>query len=132
MIGEGEPVGVAAPRAYRYPVRVSGKDRLSDTALDVLSGSVQSGAVEVPADWVRLFPPGGALEADSLGLGPIGEPAAYAGSGGIPDNARIGDFYELGGATYAIAEHEPTELSEFAAVLLRAEVGETAGADPYG
>ena len=78
-------------------MRVSGKDRLSDTALDVLSGSVQSAAVEVPADWVRLFPPGGALEVDSLGLGAIGQPAPYAGSGGIPDNARIGDFYVLGG-----------------------------------
>jgi hypothetical protein len=132
VIGEGAPVGVADPRAYRYPVRVSGQDRLSDTALDVLSGSVQSGAVEVPADWMRLFPPGGALEVDSLGLGPIGEPAAYAGSGGIPDNARIGDFYELSGATYAIAEDEPAELTEFEAVLLRAEVGEKRELTPTG
>jgi hypothetical protein len=124
VIGEGEPEGVDDPRAYRYPVRVSGRHGLSDTTLSDLSGSISSEAVDVPADWVRLFPPGGALDVDSLGLGgAVGEPVDYAGSGGIPDNARIGDFYLLGDTTYAIGANAPTELTDFAAVLLRATVG---------
>ena len=56
VIGEGEPEGVADPRAYRYPVQVSKSGGLSDTTLDALSGSISSQAVEVPGDWVRLVP----------------------------------------------------------------------------
>ena len=132
VIGEGEPEGVEEPRAYRYPVQVSGKNKLSDTTLDILSGSVTSEAVEVPADWVRLFPPGGALEVDSLGLGPVGQPASYAGTGGIPDNAKVGDYYVIEGITYAIGENRPTRLNEFAAVLLEEFVGEKRELTPDG
>lgn len=132
VIGEGEPEGVADPRAYRYRVQVSGKGRLSDTTLSDLSGSISSEAVEVPADWMRLFPPGGDLDADSLGLGRIGDPVDYAGSGGIPDGARVGDYYLLGDTTYAIGADAPTELTDFAAVLLRASVGADRELTPTG
>lgn len=119
VIGEGAPEGVADPRAYRYPVKVAGKKGLSDTTLNALSGSISSAAVEVPSDWMRLFPSGGPLEVATLGLGTIGQKASYRGTEGIPPNANVGDYYELGGATYAVAEDAPTELSEFAATMLR-------------
>ncbi|MDQ4055278.1 MAG: type VII secretion protein EccB [Actinomycetota bacterium] len=133
VIGEGAPEDVADPRAYRFPVQVSGKRRLSDTTLGDLSGSISSQAVEVPGDWMRLFPPGGALDVDSMGLGGrIGEPVDYAGSGGIPGRARVGDFYVLGDATYAIGAHAPIKLTPFAAVLLRASVGDDRELEPTG
>jgi len=133
VIGEGAPEDVADPRAYRYPVQLSGKRRLSDTTLGDLSGSIQSQAVKVPGDWMRLFPPGGALDVDGLGLGGrIGKPVDYAGSGGIPGNARIGDYYVLAETTYAIGAEAPVKLTPFAAVLLRASVGDDRELEPTG
>jgi len=132
LIGEGAPEGVADPRAYRYPVQVSGKGRLSDTTLGELTGSFSSEAVKVPDEWVRLFPSGGALDVETLGLGEIGARAPYRGSGGIPDDATIGDYYAVGETTYAIGENAPTRLTDFEAALLRATVGDDGAIEPTG
>ena len=132
LIGEGAPEGVAEPRAYRYPVQVSGPGRLPDTTLGELSGSFSRQAVEVPGEWVRLFPAGGRLDVETLGLGDLGSRVSYRGSGGIPDRAKVGDYYTVGTTTYAIGESAPTRLTEFEAALIEATMGGAGEIEPTG
>ena len=127
VIGEGVagPAGAAgAPdvRAYRYPVDLSRRG-LSDTTLRALTGSISSQAVEVPLDWLRLFPAGGALDVRTLGLGEIGQAADYPSTSGVPRSARIGDYFEVDGTTFVLGEKRPYPLNAFEEIVVRAQVG---------
>ena len=122
VIGEGPTEDLVEPRAYRYPVDVS-RGGVSDTTLRALTGSISSQAVEVPGEWLRLFPAGGPLDAESLGLGRIGAPTDYPASSGVPRTARVGDYYELDGTTYVLGAKEPSPLTTFQEILVRAQVG---------
>ncbi len=122
VIGEGAIDDLAEPRAYRYPVDVSRRG-LSDTTLRALTGSISSQAVEVPGEWLRLFPAGGPLDVDSLGLGRVGARVDYSAGSGVPRSARVGDYYELDGTTYVLGEKDPSPLTAFAEILVRAQIG---------
>ncbi|GAA4685853.1 type VII secretion protein EccB [Nocardioides nanhaiensis] len=119
--GEGERGEVSRPRAYSYLIDDRGRDALRDVTLQGLSGYLLEDAVEVPPDWLTLFPSGGSLEVDTLGLGRLGDRVDYAGQGGVPANARVGDRFENNGLSYAIAEDSPVELTTFAERLLTSQ-----------
>ena len=122
VIGEGAAEDVADPRAYRYPVDLSRKG-LSDTTLRALTGSIASQAVDVPGEWLRLFPAGGPLDVSTLDLGKVGRPADYPASSGVPASARIGDYFEVDGTTFVLGERDPYPLTDLEEVLVRAQIG---------
>lgn len=119
--GEGERGEVSTPRAYSYLIDERGRDGLNDVTIQGLSGYLIEDAVDVPPDWLTLFPAGGPLAVDTLGLGRLGARVDYAGQGGVPANARVGDRFENNGLSYAIAEDSPVELSTFAERLLTSQ-----------
>lgn len=99
----GHPV-----RAYAY--RAPDRDGLyADLRLDA------SNEVRVPDAWLDLFPAGGALTASGLGLQGWGEPVDLPGY----SRARVGDFHERSGQTYAVSRDGFVLLSDFALAVLR-------------
>lgn len=104
-------------RAYRYELpTLPGLDNL----LRDLGLPIRESATSVPAEWLDLFPAGGPLTADSFGLERFGEASPQAGRGGLPDSAKVGDYYEIDGELTVLTTDGPTVLSDFArAVYLR-------------
>ncbi len=97
-------------RAYRYPLPAD-NDALY-TALQISPND----AVTVPDAWLELFPPGGPLNADGLGIADWGAPARLDG---YPADARVGDWFDSFGTPVAITRTGLVELTPFAAAVLR-------------
>lgn len=116
-IAQSEPDDESESRAYRYELpKLPGLDNL----LRDLGLPITQSATSVPAEWLDLFPAGGPLNADSFGLERFGEPSPQAGRGGLPGDAKVGDYYEIDGQLTVLTTDGPTVLSEFArAVYLR-------------
>lgn len=107
------------PRAFRYELP---KTKAVDNLLDELGLPAVGQASKVPADWLELFPRGGELRFDSLGLDGFGTPAKFAGQGGLPADAKVGDYYEIGDVLTVLTADGPAELTAFArAVFLYAK-----------
>ncbi|MBU2693939.1 type VII secretion protein EccB [Pimelobacter sp. 30-1] len=108
LIAEAEVPGHPR-RAYRYLLPDLDSGPLT-TALNVQPGN----EIEVPDAWLELFPPGGALDAEGLGVTGLGEDA------GLPSfpGAAVGDVFTKSGASYVITKAGPAELTEFAAGVL--------------
>jgi type VII secretion protein EccB len=108
------------PGAYRYDLPdTPGIDNL----LDGLGLPFVGEATQVPADWLDLFPEGGALEFESLGFDGFGTPSAVAGEGGLPADAKVGDYVEIEDVVTVVTEDGLAELTPFArAVYLNAEL----------
>lgn len=81
------PEGDGPAQAYRYSVSDKGADETDAflRAAGIVGGTAS--AVEVPREWLALFPRGGDLDADSFGLQELGAPAP-----GQPDDVRVGDY----------------------------------------
>lgn len=86
---------------------------LEDIGLDVAAVD----AIEVPREWLNLFPTGAPLDLESLDIGEIGDPPSQS----LPDDAgeaRIGDVLENdGGGLYLVTDDGPVRLGEFVAGL---------------
>ncbi len=74
-----------------------------------------SDEIVVPDAWLGLFPTGGALTADGLGLEGWGERVSLPGY----TPARVGDYYERSGQYYAVTRQGFVLLSDFALAVLR-------------
>lgn len=112
VVAQSSPTDPAGSRAYRYalPRDLPGLDNL----LDALGLPIQREAATVPGDWLDLLPEGGALELDSLGVAGFGGPSPQAGQGGLPADARIGDYYEIDGDSSVLTAQGPADLSAVA------------------
>jgi type VII secretion protein EccB len=111
---EGEETG-----AYRFALPdTPGVDNL----LDELGLPFVREAPRVPTDWLDLFPTGGDLAFDSFGLQGFGTPSKVAGRGGLPDDAKVGDYFEIEGVLTVVTATSLAEFSPFArAVYLNTE-----------
>lgn len=143
VIAQSRPEGTELSRAYSYalPKNLPGLDN----TLRALGLPILEQAKVVPADWLALFPRGGSLDFASFGLAGFGEVSDQAGQGGLPDDARIGDYYEIDGQLFVVTQDGPAQFSEFArAVYLDARLPRvardlgltsppdvTAGVEPY-
>ncbi|MBC9734243.1 type VII secretion protein EccB [Nocardioides marmotae] len=121
---EPEPGG--GTRAYSYLVPDRGA---VDLMLQQLGMPIRSEAVEVPEQWLTLFPAGGALSFGSFGLAGYGEPSEIAGQDGLPSGARVGDRYESAGIELLVTRTAPVALTPFAAAVY-ASAEKPAGYEP--
>ncbi|GAA3516483.1 type VII secretion protein EccB [Nocardioides daeguensis] len=96
-------------RAYRYELPTDNDGLYTDIGIS------PNDQVTVPDAWLELFPPGDPLDAQGLGLAGGGKPAGLAGY----DGARVGDWLERSGTTYALTTQGFLELSPFEAAVLR-------------
>jgi hypothetical protein len=101
----------AAQRAYRYPV----SDSVSDN-LFVDAGLEQPvSAIEVPEQWLGLFPEGGEIGPDGFGQPRFGKPAVDSPVPG----ANVGDYLDFGNGRGAmVIDHGYQPLDPFALAVL--------------
>ena len=111
VVAHSAPGDEGPSRAYRYELpKLAGLDNLlRDVGLPITQS-----ATAVPAEWLDLFPAGGALKLESFGLGRIGKGSPEAGSGGLPRGAKVGDYYEIEGELTVLTKDGPAVLSDFA------------------
>jgi len=126
LIAEAEVPGLPR-RAYRYALDAGNDGLYSDLRIS------PNDRITVPDAWLELFPPGAPLDAEGLGIPDWGKPARLLGYG----DARVGDWLERSGTTYAVTRAGLVELSPFEAAVLRntslgarlpAQVSEAGGA----
>lgn len=108
LIAEAEVPGLPR-RAYRYALPAENDRLYTDLGIS------PTNQVTVPDAWLELFPPGGPLDEKGLGIPDWGQPAGLLGYG----DARVGDWLELSGKTYALTKTGVVELSPFEAAVLR-------------
>lgn len=118
VIAESRQAPGTPQRAYRYALP-DGPSR--DQVLEALELPISAEATDVPEEWVRLFPDGGALDFDSFRLVGYGEPAPGRGGEGLPADARIGEVITVDGSTHHLLTADgPAELDPFALAVYRA------------
>lgn len=111
IVAHSEPDDDEVSRAYAYELpKLAGLDNL----LNALDMPIDDNATPVSAEWLDLFPTGGPLELGSFGFERYGERSPQAGQGGLPDSAKIGDYYEIDGQLTLLSKDGPAVLSEFA------------------
>src|SRR5918999_668179 len=114
LIAEEPATPTEPARAYSYPMPRN----------DGLNGDLQVAlsefAVEVPEQWLLLFPSGGSLDAEGLNLAGAGGRPKFAGSDALPRKARIGDFFfDVNNRPRVITKEGAAEFSDFAFRVLR-------------
>jgi type VII secretion protein EccB len=120
LIARGVESTDSPARAYRYEFP-KGRDENIYAALQV---AVPAEAVEVPDEWLALFPEGGELGAGGLGIEAAGAPPAAGLAAELPPDARVGDYFEQGGVTYVVGPERLARFDPFAAAVLEhAELG---------
>ncbi|MBM9461689.1 type VII secretion protein EccB [Nocardioides sp. zg-536] len=97
-------------RAYSYQLPAD-----NDGLYDALRLSPND-EIEVPDEWLGLFPAGEPLDARGLGLGDLGAPA---GLSGYTDGALVGDLYVRNNNTYVATRSGFVKLTPFAEAVLR-------------
>ncbi|WP_164477746.1 type VII secretion protein EccB [Nocardioides pantholopis] len=107
-------------RAYRYEVPDTPG---ADSMLQQLGVRRAVEAVEVPEQWVDLFPAGGRLDHASFALEGFGAPAPETGGRGLPAGSLVGQVITVGGEDPQLLTADgPVELDPFSfAVYLAAE-----------
>jgi len=111
VVAHSAPDTEGESRAYRYELpKLPGIDNLlRDVGLPITRS-----ATAVPSEWLDLFPAGGAVKLESFGIDRMGETSPQAGRGGLPRDAKVGDYYEIEGRLTVLTKDGPAELSEFA------------------
>ncbi|GAB3245697.1 type VII secretion protein EccB [Nocardioides dilutus] len=105
-------------RAMLYPLPAAGTGTDSvDAMLNELGLRERAEAVEVPEDWLQLFPAGGELTWASFQITGAGkpplDPAPY------PPGAEVGDYWVDGDEGLVLTETGPMRLSAFALQVYR-------------
>lgn len=108
LIAQAEVAG-HPERAYSYRAPADPDGLYADLNLEA------SDEIVVPDAWLGLFPSGGALTVDGLGLANWGDRVQLPGY----TPARVGDYYERSGQYYAVSEDGFVQLSAFALAVLR-------------
>ena len=114
------PLGWNRPttRAYAYEITAALPERFLP---DIADGSTPDMALDVPDDWITLFPRGGALGLETFGLTPgvVGDRTDQAGTNGIPGKARIGDLLHFGDVYYVLLPDGTLRLDAFSLAVYR-------------
>lgn len=108
LIAEAEVSG-RPTRAYSYQLPAD------NDPLDNALGVSPNDEIEVPDEWVALFPVGGPLTTAGLGISDLGDPVRLPG---YPSGARVGDVVVRSGESYAVSKDDLVELSDFAEAVL--------------
>jgi len=113
-----QPPGDAGPsEAYvlRVPEQRRGGNTQTDTMLLALQAGVQADAVEVPREWLNLFPRGGDLDWSTFDLDRVGRPAEGAGEtdSNVPKGAVIGDILVSDEGAALLTADGPVDLDPF-------------------
>ena len=95
-------------RAYRYPLP---DNEVVDSMLVELGLTQRADAITVPESWVRLFPGGGSLSADSFDIEGWGEKVNLPG---LPSKAKVGDLIVEGDQAVVLTKEGPSSLDPFA------------------
>ena len=114
LIAPSEPDSTGESRAYRYQLPSKAETPGRDNLLNNIGLPGAGSAPTVPAEWLALFPAGGPLKMESFGLDRLGKPSLQAGQGGLPGDAKIGDFYDIDEELTVLTAEGPVVLSEFA------------------
>lgn len=108
LIAEAEVSG-RPTRAYSYQLPSD------NDALDNALGVSPNDEIEVPDEWLALFPVGGPLTTSGLSIPDLGAPARLPA---YPSGTRVGDLVERSGESYAVSKKGLVELSSFAEAVL--------------
>jgi type VII secretion protein EccB len=109
--------GDEAAHSYRLPGRRAAGT--ADSMLDLLGLPDTSQAVRVSADWLSLFPAGGALAWESFGIVDAGRRVSYARDAKLPPAVRVGDVVETSTASWVLLDTGPARLDDFADAIYR-------------
>lgn len=120
VLAQGREERDRPTRAYRYEVPDAPG---ADSMLQSLGVPRAAQAVEVPEEWLALFPAGGALDHASFGLEGFGTPAPETGGSGLPAGSVVGQVVTVGGTEpQLLTAGGPVELDPFSVeVYLAAE-----------
>jgi len=113
LMAQSRPSGSGAPGAYRYllPRDPGSRDNML-TALGLQAGTY---AIEVSETYLGLFPTGGDLSIQTLGLGDTGAKATYAtADSNLPSGSRVGDIVTYDGGALLLGPDYPIDLDPFA------------------
>jgi type VII secretion protein EccB len=113
LVAHGPPTTDGAPpRAYSYlfPRDASG-------LYDALGVVARHDAVEVPDEWLALFPEGGALDESSFDVDDIGAKAPDSLEE-LPAKARVGDYFVEGDQPLMVVSDGYARLDEFSLAVL--------------
>ena len=118
VIARAAPVDEGEPGTYAYAVPHMAR---TDGLLGEIGSQDTQNAVEVPAQWLTLFPSGGALDWSSFQLDRLGEKPSRNRMEGRAANAVIGNLLEVegGGGSFLVTDSGPVPLSDFAAAVYR-------------
>jgi type VII secretion protein EccB len=104
----------ASAHRYRFP---QDTDEGLHGALGV---AIRANAIPVAESWLQLFPEGGPLDDEGLGIEGGGDPLPAAPAfDGYPTDARIGDYFRRSGRTYLITAEGPVVADPFALTVLQ-------------
>jgi type VII secretion protein EccB len=122
VIAQAEQTGKTVPGAYAYPVPVQigkGGARSTDTLLDALNLEDADAAIEVPREWLNLFPTGDPLDWSSFQLDRFGEEPSKP----LPDDGhdvRVGELLAIDdGSYFLMTDSGPVKLNDFEAGVYR-------------
>ncbi|MFN8195435.1 MAG: type VII secretion protein EccB [Nocardioidaceae bacterium] len=106
-----------AATAFRFRLPVT--DGVRDNMLDALGLPSSAEALDVSPAWLGLFPAGGDLSWQSMGIEGAGALAPYAGGvSGFDPASRIGDIVDLdNGSSFVLVQGGPAPLSPFARAI---------------
>jgi hypothetical protein len=92
--------GLPSARAYELP----DQGDAATAVLGAVAASSPAQAVDVPADWVTTFEPGGALELATFGLTPrdLRQPFGGRTDSGPLAGTRVGDVLDVGESSYLL------------------------------
>jgi type VII secretion protein EccB len=108
--------------AHRYELPDPGNSRgrgAQDNLLAALGLPPLDGGTNVPEEWLALFPSGGDLDPKTFEVPGFGAPASYAGSQGIPADARVGDVVTTGDESLLLMDDHQEKLSDFALAVYK-------------
>ncbi len=113
LIATGVASGDSPARAYRYAF-----PKGPDNIFNALGVAIPADAVEVPDEWLALFPEGGDVGADGLGITGAGSPPPPEVQSMLSADAKIGDYFVQGDYTLVITQDGVSRFDDFAAAVL--------------
>ena len=119
VVAESDPAGPGAGGTYLYelPKQTGRAGPETDSLLEAIGLESSVGAVQVPREWLNLFPTGDPLDLASLRLDRFGErpTAPLPAEAG---RATVGDVLESdGGDQFLVTDDGPVLLGDFVAAI---------------
>jgi hypothetical protein len=112
----GDLADVQRATLYPLPAAETGTDSV-DAMLNELGLRERAEAVEVPEDWLQLFPTGGELAWTTFQITGAGQPPRDPSP--YPPGAEVGDYWVDGDEGLVLTDNGPMRLSAFALQVYR-------------